>query len=170
MADSDETKLFDRLQPLGVLKSTALAYRELYGDHKLYKSIVDNLSEHKITLSRLGTPLDNDILYAVHAAVHRAIMDGAEEGRSPKNTIIPAVSTLGAIRDLSNHILCSAQSENMQERWTKEYHDGYYAYKRPQIEAALKEGRTALSTGQRGYNNEGGASYYVCCARTLVYM
>lgn len=88
-------------------------------------------------------------------------MEAAKGERSTKDGIIPAVSTLGSIRDLSNHLLYSAKAQSMEARWAKDYYNGYFAQRKAQIEEALREGKTAASTGQGGYNNEGGASYYV---------
>jgi hypothetical protein len=164
MAYFNESELFRRLKSLEILGDRAVEYRRLLHEPGLFEFLQDILVEDGVSPDDLEGDLDDEKLFQVKQAVQQAIMQAAEEGRSTKNEVIPAVSTLGSIRDLSNHLLYSANAQSMQARWAKDYYYGYFAQRKAQIEKALGEGKTAASTGQGGYNNEGGVSYYVRCA------
>ena len=124
----------------------------------LFEWIRDGLVKNEVAPDDLKGDLD-DIETKLTAVFDFSVMESAEAGRSPENEVTPVLSTLSSIKFLSKQLLYSAKAESMQARWAKDYYNGHYAKRTAEINNALSNGTT---TGG-GYNNEGGASYYVSC-------
>jgi len=164
MAQFTEDDLCKVLKYVGAFNFLGEEYApdaEVLRELGLFEMIRNGLVKEGLTPDDLKGDLD-DIETKLNAIFADSVMGTAEVGRSPENNVVPAFSTLSSIAALSKHLLYSAKAESMQARWAKDYYNGYYSKRKTEINNALSRGETA---GGGGYNNEGGASYYVSLTR-----
>lgn len=158
------SEMFHLLELSGIIEARDEETEELHSEGKVAEKMREIFHFHGIMRSDLRRELSDEDKRHIRHLIDGAYILADDDERKAKRLAIPGVSSLSTIRDLSNHLLDSTNLQNMEGRWAEDYYGGYFAKRKAQIEKALAEGKTAASTGQGGYNNEGGASYYV---RTL---
>jgi len=161
----DEAELFELLKHGGLIDGTDKRAREIQSNRKLADTMRGLFRNEGITRFQLERGLSDSDKDSTKRLIDRAYDMADVAVEDARKAALPGVSSLGTIQDLSKHLLDSTSPRNMEARWAEEYYGGYFAKRKGQIEDALANGKTAASTGQGGYNNEGGASYYVSTLR-----
>lgn len=158
----DEFLMFEILEKGGFIEEGDQATRYRDSDLDVADKLREEFYRNEIESADLEREdLSEELKEKIKWIIEDVYSELEDEAREAKRAALPGLSALSNIRDTSKHLLYSASPGNMEARWAEDYYNGYFSKRKAQIEEALAQGKTAASTGQGGYNNEGGASYFV---------